>query len=540
MKFCFLFNICLIFFIAIHVNALEDKSHTDTNSIANGPEKINPPIGTLPPFGENLFYNNFPKEQNDGISPNYQVTYGDRISVHSWGALEVNNIFTVDSQGNIFLPEVGPIHISGVRNKDLTNVIYKEVNKVYKDHFKIYTSLLSAKPINVYVTGFVQKPGRYPGFSVDSILYYLNKAGGILPELGTYRDIAVQRNGETIQRFDLYDFILKGKIDNFQFLDNDVVLVTRRGSTIKILGDVLQKVILEFLNTPITGQDILDIIAEMPQAHEVVVTGTRNGGLRSFDHAIKTFALQTLKSGDTVIIKKEKKPTDIIIYVEGSFSGKSVITLPAGSRLHDVLPHIHFDEKIAATESIFLKRLSVAANQKKALEDALYHLEKSAVLALSSSGSEANIRAKEAELTQAFVARAKSLDPPGVVVTATQSGMQKNIILEDGDTIIVPRRTDVVQVDGEVFTPAAIIYQPKMSVIDYVQNAGGYSYRADKDKAIIIHQNGQVSNDLYAHITPGDKIVILPRVDSKDLQAVMDLTTVIYQIGVAASAILRR
>ncbi len=147
---------------------------------------------------------------------------------------------------------------------------------------------------------------------------------------------------------------------------------------------------------------------------------------------------------------------------------------------------------------------------------------------------------KEAALTQSFVERAHSLDPPGVIVTAQKNGAQHNIILEDGDTIFIPRRTDVVQIDGEVFSPAAIVYKPKMTVIDYVEQAGGYTHRAEKDRAIIIRQNGQVISSYDAKINAGDKIVILPRVDSKDLQALMDLTTILYQIGVAASAVLRR
>ncbi len=252
----------------------------------------------LTPFGANLFYNNFSKEQNDGVHANYHVTFGDRISVHSWGALEVNNVLTVDSQGNIFLPEIGPVHVAGVRNKDLTAVLDKEVRTVYKDHFKIYTNLLSAKPINIYVTGFVQNPGRYPGLPVDSILYYLNKAGGIAPELGTYRDIDIVRNGEVVCKYDLYEFLLHGQIKPFQFSDNDVVLIKRRGAFITLQGDVAQESTLEFFTRPFMGAEILNIVPESSHAKEIVVTGMREGEIKSFTYDLEDFVTQSLEDGD--------------------------------------------------------------------------------------------------------------------------------------------------------------------------------------------------------------------------------------------------
>ncbi len=103
-----------------------------------------------------------------------------------------------------------------------------------------------------------------------------------------------------------------------------------------------------------------------------------------------------------VVIKREKKVSNILVHVEGVFEGTSVLTLPLGSALHDVLPHIRFDDAVAASESIFLKRRSVAENQKKALEDALYHLEKNAVLGLSGSEGEAKIRAQRGSAYSKF------------------------------------------------------------------------------------------------------------------------------------------
>ena len=98
---------------------------------------------------------------------------------------------------------------------------------------------------------------------------------------------------------------------------------------------------------------------------------------------------------------------------------------------------------------MYIKRKSVAARQKKAIADSLRRLEETAFTASSSSTDEAAIRAKEAEMVSKFVERAKAVEPEGVVVL--DGGPDKaDLALEDGDIIVIPPKSDVVLVSGEV------------------------------------------------------------------------------------------
>ena len=104
---------------------------------------------------------------------------------------------------------------------------------------------------------------------------------------------------------------------------------------------------------------------------------------------------------------------------------------------------------LGAEAPMYIKRKSVAARQKKAIADSLRRLEETAFTASSSSTDEAAIRSKEAEMVSKFVERAKAVEPEGVVVL--DGGPDKaDLALEDGDIIVIPPKSDVVLVSGEV------------------------------------------------------------------------------------------
>ena len=94
---------------------------------------------------------------------------GDRVQVNTWGAVEMSNVFVVDAQGNIFLPNVGPIQVAGTKNGELTSKVKQGLSRVYARNFEVYTNLMSAKPVAVFVTGDVRGPDGFyrdlPGYT---------------------------------------------------------------------------------------------------------------------------------------------------------------------------------------------------------------------------------------------------------------------------------------------------------------------------------------------------------------------------------------
>ena len=70
--------------------------------------------GLPPPYGANLFAGGYETERSDGLNDNYLIAPGDKLNIWIWGAVNFSNVVTVDNQGNIFIPDVGPINVKNV------------------------------------------------------------------------------------------------------------------------------------------------------------------------------------------------------------------------------------------------------------------------------------------------------------------------------------------------------------------------------------------------------------------------------------------
>ncbi len=180
----------------------------------------------------------------------------------------------------------------------------------------------------------------------------------------------------------------------------------------------------------------------------------------------------------------------------------------------------------------------MAERQKQMLSDSLDRLERSVFTAPASSDGEAAIRAKEAELVMAFSEKARKVEPLGKVIVS-DNGITANILLEKGDQIVIPHYTDLIQVGGEVLMPQAIVFNPNATIDDYVAWAGGFTDRAEDERISIVRANGVVIFDKEAKIQRGDQILVLPKIDTKTMQAFKDITQIIYQIAVAANVVVK-
>ena len=85
--------------------------------------------------------------------------------------------------------------------------------------------------------------------------------------------------------------------------------------------------------------------------------------------------------------------------------------------------------------------------------------------------------------------------------------------------------------------PQAIVWSRDKDLDDYIDGAGGFSNRADTSNLIVVRPSGEVI-PRASRIEPGDQVLVLPRVESKNLQAVKDISQVLYQIAVACKVIL--
>lgn len=488
-------------------------------------------------FGANLFDGNFSKNGAGQFSPDYLLNSGDRLQLLMWGGLELSAELMVDPQGNIFIPNVGPIQVRGIRNQDLQKTVDQAIRKVYKANVFNYTSLAAAQPVRVYVGGYINKPGMYAGTSVDTLLYYLDMAGGIDATRGSYLAVQIKRGNQVRATINLYDFLLNGQLPMTQLAEGDVIFVPQRKNAIVVNGLAANAKSFEFASPKISVADVAKMAK--PQAQSTHVRITRNSGsTKNTEYfPLAEAASLTLNNGDEIEYTADKKLGTITVRVEGEHVSSQEYVLPHGAKIGDLLQQIEFTANSNAG-SVQLFRNSVKERQQAMLNVALKTLENTILTARSGSNNEARLRAEEAEQILKWIDRAKHLEPTGQVLIA-KSSRKNELLLENGDIIKIPVKDGLVMVGGEVLFPNAIAFDDNMRAKDYIQAAGGYTQSADASRIIVAHADGSFSDEkTLKKITEGDRILVLPKVDTKYMQFAMDITQIIYQVAVAVGVVL--
>ena len=486
-------------------------------------------------FGSQIFTGRFGSEAFSGFNPDYQITVGDRINIRMWGAYTYDATQVVDPQGNVFIPNVGPVKVLGVRNAELNSQFESQVKRVFRANVGLYATLEAAQPIKVYVTGFVRAPGLYSGLSSDSVLRYLDKAGGIDPDRGSYLSVDVLRAGKVRASFNLYRFLLDGQITPLQLQDGDTIVAQGRRHTVQVSGEVLNPYIFEIERDEIPAGEVLAIARPKPSATHLSVVRRIGNQTRSEYYALKDAAQITIRDGDEVTVTSDKYPGTILVRIEGAHLGERTVVLQYGASLRDALAHLRPAPQ-ANVEAVQLLRRSVAQRQKELLEASLRSLETYALTARSATSEEAALRGREAEQILQFIERARSVQPRGQVVLAGQ-GAPENTLLEDGDVIQVPERSNLLLVSGEVIFPTALIFDPKARTGDYVTRAGGYTQGADQARVLVLHQDGSVAENGSAQLRPGDEIMVMPKIETKHIEITRSITQILYQLAVAAKVL---
>ncbi|WP_082897239.1 polysaccharide biosynthesis/export family protein [Thalassotalea crassostreae] len=513
-------------------------------------EQILPVVeeGMPAPYGANLFAGGYESERIDGLNDDYLIAPGDKLSIWLWGAVNYADVSTVDNQGNIFIPEVGPIQVKNVPASKVNQLVTSKLRTIYKQNVQIYVNLLTATPVSIYISGPVIRPGQYAGMASDSILYFLKRAGGIDSERGSYRKIDILRKGKVIESIDLYDFIRNGNMPVVNFKDKDVILVQPQGATVVVTAGAKNPFRFEFDKAKSTGQELISFAKPLSKISHVGVIGNRSSGPFSTYLPISEFYNILLEDGDKLFFNDDWDAQVLDIKLEGSFIGPSFYTTKKPTKLYDMLNHIQIDPEQADFSSIYIRRESVAEKQKEMITQALDRLERSVYTTPAISTGESAIQVQEASLVSSFVMRAKQIEPLGKVIVS-ENGNVANINLEQGDTIVIPPKTELIHIGGEVLMPQSVVYNPQASVTDYIAWAGGYTERANYERIIIVHANGMISfydqdsdswvaqNSTNVALKPGDQLLVLPRVVAKTMQTVKDLTQIIYQIAVAADVV---
>ena len=536
MRFLFFLLLFSSFLFSIDIN-METNQTEESELYSSDGQKY---------FGESLFKGKFKESRQFRYNAKYVVAVEDRVSVKMWGAHNyLDENLTVDKQGNIFIPEVGSVYLLGVTADRVQDIIEQSVKKVFNSNVHIYANIKQYQDISILVSGAVVNAGLYSGLSTDSIVQFIDKAGGVIKGEGSYRNIDILRDNSVIKTIDLYDFLTKGVMANFQFRNSDVILVKPVKRLISVTGDVRRPYFFELSPQEATVKDILAYALPKEAVNSFILTTWRDKEEITMEYPIDRANTISLKHGDKVNFVSNYYIKNIEVHIEGEHRGANFISVAKGTTLYDVLSQTKFTP-LSDIRHIQFYREKIALIQQSLLEIKLKDLEARVLSTDSATKEEATINMAESTQLLKFIKRAREVKQKGQVVLRLHNNL-KEIILEQNDRIFIGKKSNVIVVQGEVSIPTAIAYDKEMKLSDYIDFCGGYTDDADRDKVLLIKANGRVirySDSMFSknsemQVEASDSILVLQKVNTKNMLIFKDLTQILYQIALGAAVILK-
>ena len=203
-------------------------------------------------FGRNIFNIDkltFQPNLNMATPENYRLGPGDEVIVDVWGASQNTMRLEISPDGYVNIANLGPVYLNNMTIKDARQLLKQELGKIYADSANnIQVTLGNIRTIQVNVMGEVRAPGTYALSSLSTVFHALYASGGV-SDIGSLRNVQVARGGKTIARLDVYEYIMKGQIqDDIRLQDGDVVIVPTYDELVKITGKVKRPMFYEMKN----------------------------------------------------------------------------------------------------------------------------------------------------------------------------------------------------------------------------------------------------------------------------------------------------
>lgn len=198
-------------------------------------------------FGYDIFQfgaDTFTPATDIPIPADYVLGPGDTIVIQLYGKENSTNTLTIDRDGQVMFPDIGPVTLAGMSFARVSAKI-EEVVSQQMIGVKSSVTMGPLRTIRVFVLGDVNVPGSYVVGSLSTMTNSIFASGGIT-KIGSLRNIQLKRAGKLVTSLDLYDLLLKGDTSqDARLLPGDVIFVPPIGKTVGVAGDVKRPAIYE-------------------------------------------------------------------------------------------------------------------------------------------------------------------------------------------------------------------------------------------------------------------------------------------------------
>lgn len=298
----------------------------------------------LPIFGADLFRtvpSTFAPLDQTPVPPDYVVGPGDELRIRAWGQVNFNADLRVDRSGEIYLPQVGGVHVAGLPFSGLDGQLRKSIGRVYRN-FDLTVNVGQIRAIQVYVAGQARRAGVYTVSSLSTLVDALFASGGPSVE-GSMRHIQLKREGSVITDFDLYALLVHGdKSKDVKLLSGDVIFIPAAGPSVAVTGSVRTPAIYELREGETIGEAVTNAGGPSTLASNSRVSVQRIANQRdqqAMEVAMDATGLATpLAGGDILRVISVVPRFQKTITLRGNTANPGHFAWHEGMRLSDLIP----------------------------------------------------------------------------------------------------------------------------------------------------------------------------------------------------------
>lgn len=400
-------------------------------------------------FGHQLFNSknlSFEPSLNIPMSNDYVLGVNDELTINVSGASQQTYQLTIDSNGSITIPNVGPVTLLGMPFDDARKLIKKRLTNIFRGmsgsspNTWADVSISSLHSIKVNVVGEVMVPGTYTLPATASAFNALYLSGGP-NENGSFRNIRVIRDNKVVKVIDVYEYLLKSDASsNIALRDQDVLMIPTYENRVDMAGNFKRPGLYE-----LKKGEAMETLMEYSggfasDAFKGSVSITRvNGAQKSMvDVKASDFATFLPETGDSINAGKVIDRYENRVSISGAIFRPGSYALTPGMKLSNLI-----------------------ANAQGLREDV--YSNRGIIFRLSSDLTPA---------TQAFM------------VSDIQSGL-KDLDLQREDSVVIQdkvtmREKRFVKIYGEVQKIGEFEYNENMTIRDLIFMAGGLKESASE------------------------------------------------------------
>jgi protein involved in polysaccharide export with SLBB domain len=216
-------------------------------------------------FGAYLFNNKnltFNPNINIQTPKNYEIGIGDQIIINIWGNSQNNYQLTVNTNGQILIPDVGPVYIAGSTFQEAENRVIQRLTAIYSDmggnnpQTFAQVNMGQLRSIQVNLLGEVTAPGTYTLPVTATVFNGLYLSGGP-NQIGSFRNINIIRNNKVFKTIDIYKFLVNADpSENILLKDDDIIFIPAAEKRVEVNGEFKRNGIFELKE----GEMLSDLI----------------------------------------------------------------------------------------------------------------------------------------------------------------------------------------------------------------------------------------------------------------------------------------